>query len=105
MGEIPTAQREGQGQAGWRRQQRAAGKMVQRRRMILKRTVPVGLGRVAGVAGLGEQAEVRQTQFVDQPGRRRDPSAGSATPNPPASVRTAVIESPTGSRWHSPWWG
>lgn len=40
--------------------------MLQRRRVILKGGVSVGLAGMAGVARLGEQAKIGQAEFPDQ---------------------------------------
>lgn len=71
---------------GWR--QRAGGEMFQRGRMILKRCVPVGLTGMAGVARLGEQAEVGEAEFPNQ----RPPGGRVRRPGTPRRIRQGQAE-------------
>src|SRR5574343_403628 len=58
--------RMGLGQDSRGRQQRAAREMIEGAGMVLQRRMQVGLRRVAGVAGFGEQRQVGQTELFDQ---------------------------------------
>lgn len=40
--------------------------MVQADGMVLEGGMTIGHGRVAGIAGFGEEAEIRETQALDQ---------------------------------------
>ncbi len=54
--------------------------MIQPWGMVLEGRVAIGHGGVAGVAGLGEEAEIRETQAADQE------NAGSALLCPSSSL-------------------
>jgi len=49
-----------------RQDQRPGRKVLESHRVILKRRVKVGLGKMPGVAGLGKEAEIRELKLADQ---------------------------------------
>ena len=52
---------------------RSNGKKIQGQGMTLEGGVPIGLGEVPGIAGLGAKAEVGEAQVLDHRGLLPDP--------------------------------
>jgi hypothetical protein len=56
-----------------RTEDRSYGKMIQGQGMTLEGGVPIGLGEVPGIAGLGEKAQVGEAQVPDHLGLLPEP--------------------------------
>jgi hypothetical protein len=63
---------------GRRTEEGPGRKVLEGPRMVLERAGEIGLGRVAGIAGLGEEREVGESEPLDQEPGLGEPTLGTA---------------------------